>query len=326
MRSPNPSSFRNFSALKKRSVRRRSIIPVLLVIALTGGVGGAFFLFHPFDEGGLLGPGKKINSPVQIPPSANVDTQEYQEEAYKDFVENEDPVLEQITDEEAQESSSPHPSDPLLLQIFKTQEQQKSLSFSSVDDWKKSRQKPVRVPRGKDQIVLLVEGTDTLPNNEWKILDGLGIPLTIILPESLPNSAHLTQKYWKKGYEIVGKKNNKNSFFPDVSHLVGFIETESETGSYGLTVSQKKGLIGGKPHHVVFSSAFKKPTIKKGNLIMWVSAKKGQLIALKDWVRQQKKTAVFVPLSQLYQDSSKVKSQEKIITVKNLQDWRARTL
>ncbi|MFN7662471.1 MAG: hypothetical protein ACK5PQ_01955 [Alphaproteobacteria bacterium] len=326
MRSPNPSSFRNFSALKKRSVRRRRIIPVLLVLVLIGGAGGAFFLFHPFGEGGLLGPGKKINSPVQSPLSSKVDTKEYQEEAYKDFVGNEDPVLEQISDEEAQESSSPHPSDPLLLQIFKAQEQQKSLSFSSVDAWKKSRQKAVRVPRGKDQIVLLVEGSDTLPNKEWKILDGLGIPLTIILPQSLPNRTHLTQKYWKKGYEIVGKKNNKNSFFPDVSRVVGFIETEPETGPYGLTVLEKKGLIGGKPHHVSFFSPSRKQTIKRGNLIMWVSAKKGQLAPLKDWVRQQKKTAVFVPLSQLYQDLSEVKSQQKIITVKNLQDWRARTL
>lgn len=292
MRSPNPSSFKNFSARRKRRLR-----PLFFLLLLIIGGGAAFFLFWENSAPKIPAPveEKKIPAPAQKEEMPS-------EESYQEF----DPIVEEeraAPDMEATHESLPREVDSEVGILFKQQEENGGAYFQDSAIWKKNAHKRVNVPSGVPQVAVVIQGADRLSPTDWKSIQKLPIPLTLVV-----SATHrVEKKTWMKGREIfvqgsLPKGQPLEKRFPQAVGMISTKGVPDHADSY-LILSPVKGLIGGMPHHV-FSfpkDRGKKIAVKNQKVILWVDYKPGRLPGLIDYINRLRRTT-FVPVSQFYQD------------------------
>jgi hypothetical protein len=299
MRSPNPSSFKNFSARRKRGLR-----PFLIFFLFLVGGAAAFFLFWENSASQIPAPVEEKSLPVVLPnPQAPV------EDSYQEF----DPLVEEegdAPDMEATHEAASQEVDSELGALFKQQQQKGSVYFQESWGWKKNAHPPVKVPAGVPQVAVVIEGVGYLSASDWRILHKLKVPLAVVVFASSKGGATKAKASPGKGAEVfvqgaLPKGQSLEKKFPQAVGVISAKDTKGmpENNSY-LTLSLVKGLSGGVPHLVVSfpQDRSKKIGIKNQKVILWVTYKPGRLPALGEYISRLKKKATFVPVSQFYQE------------------------
>ena len=320
MRSPKPSSFKNFSTPKKRHTQWFVFGVVFLGVAGLGTAG--FFLWETQSGKGEEIKAKETISPIVPPP----DTKK-PEDAYRDFEESEEVGEVGSQDMEEGNDASSREDDSELVKIFKDQERQNLAPFSADSLWQKNAQKRVAVPKGKHQVGIVMDGMESLSAEDWQVIHKLKVPLTFVLSAQHPEARAFSEKAWKQGREIMvrskaGKERLLEKQFP---HLMGLAtEAPSKILPLYLNLSRSKGLRGGLSHRV-FSFPLirdKKAFLKSERSIVWISLSRGRVRQVVEWVQQQKSKVVFVPLSQFAEKKAEPVKPETMIDPKKLKSSR----
>jgi hypothetical protein len=317
MRSPNPSSFKNFSAQKRKSRKWGNLWAALFFVGALGMVG---FLVW---ESRLCS--SQLTKKRKMPVPSQVIEKHPQEDSYIDFEKTKESGESTSPDMEEEEDHSSPAVDSELVQIFKNEESQNLSPFSEPALWRKNTQQKVFVPRGRAEVAIVLDKIETLSSTDWQAVHKLNIPLTFIFSASHPEAPQMAQKAWAKGREIFVKgKHKRKRLEKHFSQMLGTIEERgsSSMAAY-LTLSRSKGLKGGLPHRV-FSFPLvrdKKAFIKSNRSIIWITPGGGRLQALSGWIQQQKKKVIFIPLSQLYVNEEGSR-RGRTIDVKKIQEGR----
>ena len=136
----------------------------------------------------------------------------------------------------------------------------------------------------------------------------------------------MAQRAWQQGHEVIasGKVLKVTSSQTKFPKMVGVLEENASTyGSY-LSLSPSKGLKNAVPHQLFwFPLGRNQATFMKNNRsIVWVRSPRSQLGRLEQWIRQQKKKAVFVPLSQFYSTEQNGSKKGVVMNLKRLKALR----
>lgn len=307
MQSPNPSSFKNFSKLKKNKGKNFFFFFVVIFLGTLGVVG--VFLWNAQKK-----PPIAIQNPIVASLALDKIEEPKPQESYLAFEKGEEVEedFSQYIEEEGADSLQEN-SDSELVYIFKEQEENHIPPFSDEALWKKNIQKPVIIPKGKRQVAVMIENMESLSSADWQTLHKIKIPLTFIFEMKNPKAPDVASKAWQKGGEVVIKLSSRQSIseaknkFP---RMIGVLSDQSKSASY-LTISPVKGLVGGLPHQMfIFPVIRDKGLFLKSNRsILRVKPSKERIRRFVEWVSQNKKKLVFIPSSQLYPAEEQTKGK-----------------
>lgn len=315
MRSPNPSSFKNFSTFKKKSAWRWRVFISLFLLGILGGAG---FVVWSNQACKPRPQEKKIVLPPQVVP-----TEPKIDESYVEFDKSNPEAIVEVQDIEEEDPSSTA-SDTPLVRIFQEQEYRQLPAFSDDALWQKNAQKPVKIRKKGHLVVLAIEVGPSFSMAEINKLHKLGIPALLIFSEAHSKNTLMAEKAWQKGHEIA----IKSKFLKNISleqkfpKMIGVIE-ENSFSSY-LILSKSKGLKNGMPHDV-FSFPIGKADQsfqKSKRSLVWINASRPIFVKLEKWIQQQKKKVIFVPLSQLYDCSRDKKKKAAVINLRKIKAVR----
>lgn len=320
MRSPNPSSFKNFSGKRRKKIR---IFLTLTFLAMTGGVLALVLWERPFPKTIPL-PKEQIKSlhlasqPLGLPPQ----TEDLYREIDQPFTEENSSSLDM------EEAELPSPAvNSELGHFFQKQEEKGARYFQENNLWEKNAQKKVRILKGSSQIAVVIEGTEKFTQADWKAVQKLTMPITMIFLASQREAPALAEKAWSKGREIfikgaVPKGQLLEKRFP---HAVGVIQSKTiqEKDSF-LLLSPSKGLIDASPH-LLFSfpvNPSRRDVQVSQKSILWVRYKAGRLLLLANYLQRLKKKVSFVPLSQFYRESLQPKKLGIVVDFRKVVEAR----
>lgn len=295
-----------------------------MTFLLLGSCGGIGFVLWNSPSDTSRGKERKIELPSPLEDTPEEDSKP--EESYQDFEKSIEVGQAQSPDMEEENDRLPRETDVELVQIFKHQERKNLPPFTDQNLWKKNVQKRVEVPKGKPQVAVIIEGVEFFSAEDWKTLHKLTMPLTFIFSTTQPEGAQLALKAWKRGREIIvkGKPSKARSIQKEFPYMIGVLDEKpsSSLPSY-LVLSRVKGLKEGLPHRL-FSFPLvrdKKTFMRSNQSIVWVTYRRDRLRAFVEWGQQQKKSVVFVPISQFHAQETTDK-KGIVIDIKRVEEAR----